>query len=923
VLMAVAENAGWLILLGAGAMGLLWGGVHWRRRKASAPEAVRIPPTLEGAETETDLTSALYTAARNGQGKRALELLDAGANPHAPPPAAARDQRSLIALASVLPELALLRALIARGVDINHAHAGMTALIAATRDSWHGRPDAVMVLLTNGADPHLADAEGNTPLHHAARSIDPSVAALLCDAGADIQARNHEGVTPLGMACVSGNWRLAKFLIEHGARPDPAESSPALLSAAATETDDPAGVELLLKHRARVNSRDTRNRSALHEAALHGHVGIIQTLLAAGAETDARDMDGQTPLLEAVRGGHLEALNVLLSTDLDVHAPDACGRNALTLACLAERPSLALVQRLLEAGVAADDADHAGKTALDHAVNAGHWTLVKCLDPTWPLPPSVVDGARDESPQPPLELLRTLLRTQETNTDECDTLATLLNAEQLGALLLDADITVRLESLQWVLAQGVDPNQPDADGHTLLDRLLCRLPDTLPAVQVLLQHDRIQVGDSALAHMLALCLRGHHTGAALEQCALDLATRNSGPHPPAPDHSPPLTLAVRLGWDRLLEHLASTGVDLDARDRQGLAALHLAAALGRERTLRLLLRHGATLDLRTQDGQTPLGIALAAGHRPLADWLDWRGWPLPGRALRPEDVPAAAATGDSRAVLRLLDLGLPLDATDQQGCTALLRAAGSGHLELVSHLVERGAALHQPAHSGATALSAAVSMGHAAIITRLLRAGADLEYRLPGGFTVLMLAAARGLPDTCQQLLHAGADIHARNDQGWSALHCAAHYGFSAAGNAHLTPLLAVLLAAGADCNTTTSEDLTPLLLLLGARATPGNAADESTLDAALAQLLEAGSRIEVQERRHGYGPLHLSALHGLSRPTCRLLRAGADPELRDLQGRPARAIAIARGFIDIATELTQPLNRSDISMARFLNGRE
>src|SRR5690606_19023256 len=82
----------------------------------------------------------------------------------ASPPETGRDQRSLAVLAAVLPALRLLRALIARGLDINAAHAGMTPLLAATRDSWHGRPEAVMTLLANGADPRVRDRDGNTPL---------------------------------------------------------------------------------------------------------------------------------------------------------------------------------------------------------------------------------------------------------------------------------------------------------------------------------------------------------------------------------------------------------------------------------------------------------------------------------------------------------------------------------------------------------------------------------------------------------------------------------------------------------------------------------------------------------------------------------------------------------------------------------------
>jgi len=236
----------WTAVL-AGLALFLGGAFLWRaRRTGVAP----LPDVDDAAPESTvsaddDPTAALYAAARAGHAAQALQLLDAGADPHALPPPDARDQRSLLALAAVLPDIDLLRALIARGVNPNQNHVGMTALLAATRDSWHGRPDAVTVLIANGADPGLPDSDGNTPLHHAARSSDPAVAALLCDAGAALDARNHEGVTPLGMACASGNWHLAKFLITRGAKPDSTAAAPALLSAAATRSDDPAGIHLL------------------------------------------------------------------------------------------------------------------------------------------------------------------------------------------------------------------------------------------------------------------------------------------------------------------------------------------------------------------------------------------------------------------------------------------------------------------------------------------------------------------------------------------------------------------------------------------------------------------------------------------------------------------------------------------------------
>lgn len=240
-----------------------------------------------------ELTPALYEAARQGRIDRGLQLLQAGADPYALPDPNWRDQRSLAVLAAVLPDLRLLRELIARGVDVNAPHRGMTPLLAATRDSWHGRPEAVMTLLANGADSRATDSDGNTPLHHAARSSDPGVAALLRDAAAEVDALNRDGWSPLAVACQVGNWRLARFLLERGARCEPADGTPVLLAAAATEDDDPAGVQLLLKHKARADARDRQRRSALHEAALAGHVEIIGVLLGAGANLEARDALGR------------------------------------------------------------------------------------------------------------------------------------------------------------------------------------------------------------------------------------------------------------------------------------------------------------------------------------------------------------------------------------------------------------------------------------------------------------------------------------------------------------------------------------------------------------------------------------------------------------------------------------------------------
>ena len=909
----------WITLAG---VALAWPALHWGLQRIAPADVI---PTLHDFLQESepvvepaiggDPVVALYAAARAGRVDQALALLEAGADPRALPPGGDRDQRSLPVLAAVLPDLRLLRALIAAGVDVNAAHAGMTPLLAATRDSWHGRPEAVMTLLANGADPRAGDADGNTPLHHAARSSDPGVAALLRDAAAELDVLNADGITPLGMACASGNWRLARFLLERGAKTEPPGATPALLAAAGSEEDDAAGVQLLLKHKARVNAHDAHGRSALHEAAFAGNDDALAALLQAGAEVDARDDAGRTPLLDAARGMHLSTIDAMLSAGADITAVDGHRRGSIGLACLADAPSVTLMQRLLAAGADPEQADADGKRPVDHAAEAGRWALVAALDPTYPLPSRVADDDAlapppDRSPQ---SLLREgLLQPPYTGLDS---LLRLLTPADLGSQLLDVDAQDPVGRIGWLLDHGADADVRDGLADSAVFALLARGPVALPLLQAMLRHGVSPAGGGGLSRFLAACAAADQAGRGLERFAIELLERGADWLAPSPAGDPPLALGVRLGWTDLVDRLVAAGANLEARDSHGMTALHLAAALGREAVLKRLIAHGASPQTRAADGQTPLGVALASGRRDLADWLDWRGWPLPMRALRATDVPAAAIVGDADAVRRLLDLDLPVDTVDAQGCTALLRAGGGGHRATVDLLLARGANPGMAAHTGATPLSAAVSMRHGEVVDRLLAAGADLEQRLPGDVTVLMLAAALGLPDVCARLLTAGANVQASDAQGLTPLHCAALFGFTARERPRLMALLDTLLLAGAEADAP-AGNVTPLLLLLGARAEPGTACDEDVVLTGTDRLLDEDVALDAQDHR-GFGPLHLAALHGLLRVTQRLLRAGCDPGLRDTLNRTPREIAVMRGFVDVAGEFAPIV--SGVSMARFL----
>ncbi|MEP6898533.1 MAG: ankyrin repeat domain-containing protein, partial [Rhodanobacter sp.] len=130
-----------------------------KRRSSHAPALAVFTDTLAVAPAVVSLSEqertagtpeqaeALLLATRDGDIDRALALVEAGADPDTAPAAEDRDQRPVLMLAALLPDTRLLRALIANGADVNRTSGGITPLLAATRDSWHGRAEAVLTLL--------------------------------------------------------------------------------------------------------------------------------------------------------------------------------------------------------------------------------------------------------------------------------------------------------------------------------------------------------------------------------------------------------------------------------------------------------------------------------------------------------------------------------------------------------------------------------------------------------------------------------------------------------------------------------------------------------------------------------------------------------------------------------------------------------
>ena len=91
----------------------------------------------------------------------------------------------------------------------------------------------------------------------------------------------------------------------------------------------------------------------------------------------------------------------------------------------------------------------------------------------------------------------------------------------------------------------------------------------------------------------------------------------------------------------------------------------------------------------------------------------------------------AARTGDSAALLSLIDQGAPVDLRDGAGNSPLMLAAYHGHAELVRELAARGADVDLANDRGQSPLAGVAFKGFADVAEVLLEAGADPDLGTP------------------------------------------------------------------------------------------------------------------------------------------------------------------------------------------------
>jgi ankyrin repeat protein len=352
---------------------------------------------------------------------------------------------------------------------------------------------------------------------------------VLLEVGANADSPNADGQTALMAVARTGNVEAARLLLDHGATIDAREKfggQTALMWASARR--HPEMMELLISKGADVNARSTDRNYQRHVTA----EGRPKNL----------DSGGLTPLLYAARENCQACVAVLRKNGVDIDLPDPDGVSPLLLAIMNANWDLA--RELIQAGADVNQWDIFGEAPLFTAIELrrrtdGGRASIDPLNKTDGL--TIVKALLERGADPNMQLLFKPANIRGTTNTRGAT--PLIRAANGGDM----------EVVKLLLERGADATLYMADRQTPIHAVLAGRatePQAMELIRVL--H---QAGTDV--NVVALVNHGEEIrgGTALHY-------------------------AVRKRYKEVIKELASYGIDLNARDQDGLTALDYTQSRG-------------------------------------------------------------------------------------------------------------------------------------------------------------------------------------------------------------------------------------------------------------------------------------------------------------------------------------------------------
>lgn len=168
-----------------------------------------------------------------------------------------------------------------------------------------------------------------------------------------------------------------------------------------------------------------------------------------------------------------------------------------------------------------------------------------------------------------------------------------------------------------------------------------------------------------------------------------------------------------------------------------------------------------------------------------------------------------AEQGNTEQVRQLLQSGADINATDEQGRTAVMAATYHNHVGTVEALIQAGADINIRDHQRNNVFLYAGAEGMMEILRLAIEADADVTLTNRFGGTALIPASDRGHVEIVQELLtRTDVDVNHINNLNWTALLEAVILGD---GSEKYQRIVKLLLDHGADARIPDGNGVTPL----------------------------------------------------------------------------------------------------------------
>ncbi len=388
-----------------------------------------------------------------------------------------------------------------------------------------------------------------------------------------------------------------------------------------------------------------------------------------------------------------------------------------------------------------------------------------------------------------------------------------------------------------------------------------------------------------------------------------------------------LIAAVKADDVRAVRAVLVQRPDVNAREANGMTALHWAVQGNSAPIVDALLAAGADVHAVTEYGIRPLSIAAINGNAEILGRLLKAG-AKPDVAMADGVTPlmSVARNGSPAAIRALLAAGAKVDEREtRREQTALMWASAEGNVAAIRILAEAGADLNahskmrpvrptrapEPAAPKAYDAEAVEAGGNELVLRAQFPKGRDVSLgafqtrTVTEGLTPLLFAVREGHADAVKVLLDAGARLEEPASDGTTPL-------YMAIVNAHWE-LAASLLDRGANPNTN-ARGITPLIQLASTRRLnwghlqhPQPTGSITSIDLAkklVAKGADVNARMTVSSMGDGYrnrmnrkgATAFLIAAKGLDPEMMKLLVSlGADPTIPNAEN--ATAIMFAAGL--------------------------